>query len=583
MRKIFTLFAAMLLAVAVNADPSVISVSAGANTLSAAIADEGTHDGDILELANGDFTESSSFSVKKSLTIRAAAGATPVIKQAAEAYMSIKNNAKLLFKGLKFDGNNTATYCIYATETSQNNAIVIRLEDCEFTGFIKNVISSTESGHADSLIINNCYFHDNNGRASVYFPVSNSSTTGQQTTKGVRVTNSTFANNTNTSYSTGVIDVRSIGNNLVDSIEVTVDHCTFYKNTTPNFDYADVKVYKSSKVVISNCIFYGPSSTYDGRATHLYAGTIKNCLTINYVHDAAGHRDDGATFKDTLLNRDPLFVDAANGNFMLGAGSPALTAGTDGKAIGDPFWNTRTLYLKPGVWNADGDKFAIWCFGSGSHTSQWSGFMTQVGESDIYTTNIPAGFPTITFARIAGNAASPNWNDKHNQTANQTIDDALDMCKITAWGESGKDSPCEWFKYGIALYGDMNSWSKSADLLAEDGDDYKITINLAAGEYFFKLIDHGDYRANGWWFKRDATTATGISADGTNMKIVADKDGDYVITWTRVTGTLSVTFPSETALDNTVAGEKAVKVLRNGQLFIEKDGKTYNVLGTVVK
>ena len=38
-----------------------------------------------------------------------------------------------------------------------------------------------------------------------------------------------------------------------------------------------------------------------------------------------------------------------------------------------------------------------------------------------------------------------------------------------------------------------------------------------------------------------------------------------------------------TSVDNTVVGEKAVKFFENGQLFIQKDGKTYNILGTIVK
>jgi len=38
-----------------------------------------------------------------------------------------------------------------------------------------------------------------------------------------------------------------------------------------------------------------------------------------------------------------------------------------------------------------------------------------------------------------------------------------------------------------------------------------------------------------------------------------------------------------TALDNTAVESKAVKTIKNGQLLIEKDGKFYNVLGTVVR
>ena len=48
--------------------------------------------------------------------------------------------------------------------------------------------------------------------------------------------------------------------------------------------------------------------------------------------------------------------------------------------------------------------------------------------------------------------------------------------------------------------------------------------------------------------------------------------------------TVSATFYKDpTALDNTEAGVKAVKVLRNGQLIILRDGKEYNVMGTLVK
>ena len=38
-----------------------------------------------------------------------------------------------------------------------------------------------------------------------------------------------------------------------------------------------------------------------------------------------------------------------------------------------------------------------------------------------------------------------------------------------------------------------------------------------------------------------------------------------------------------TAIDNTVVGEKAVKLMENGQIVIIKNGVRYNVLGTVIK
>ena len=48
---------------------------------------------------------------------------------------------------------------------------------------------------------------------------------------------------------------------------------------------------------------------------------------------------------------------------------------------------------------------------------------------------------------------------------------------------------------------------------------------------------------------------------------------------------LTITLPASSSVDieNTEVGQKASKVLRNGQLFLEKNGKTYNALGAEVK
>ena len=39
----------------------------------------------------------------------------------------------------------------------------------------------------------------------------------------------------------------------------------------------------------------------------------------------------------------------------------------------------------------------------------------------------------------------------------------------------------------------------------------------------------------------------------------------------------------DTAVEDVAAGTKAVKVIRDGQLLIEKNGKTYNVMGAEVR
>lgn len=81
------------------------------------------------------------------------------------------------------------------------------------------------------------------------------------------------------------------------------------------------------------------------RLFHNYAGSvsIRNSIVWNNtapVGDATVDRsllDVGANGDDNLFDRDPRFVDAANGDYRLGDGSPAVDAGDNGFALADGF------------------------------------------------------------------------------------------------------------------------------------------------------------------------------------------------------------------------------------------------------
>ncbi|MBR6034717.1 MAG: DUF5123 domain-containing protein, partial [Paludibacteraceae bacterium] len=214
----------------------------------------------------------------------------------------------------------------------------IRINGTEFYNNVKDIISGTATSHADSCIINNCYFH-NNSRSAVYFVAS--SVSGVETCDGVIVKNSTFANNDLSASSRSVIDVQNYGGTEAANIEVTVDHCTFYNNTTVNYDYSCVRSKKSTKVSITNSIFAYPSAI-EFYATNCYGGTISNNLVYNLNK---GHRSsDGAPAITNAITGNPHFTDAANGDFSLacnwatGPVSPARDAATDGSNLGDPRW-----------------------------------------------------------------------------------------------------------------------------------------------------------------------------------------------------------------------------------------------------
>ena len=229
----------------------------------------------------------------------------------------------------------------------------LRINDTEFYGNAKDIISGTATSHADSCIINNCYFHDNS-RSAVYFAASTIS--GVETCDGVIVKNSTFANNDLSASSRSIIEVQNYGGTEAANIEVNVDHCTFYNNTTVNFDYSCIRSRKSTKVSITNSIFAYPSEI-DFYATNCYGGTISNNLVYNL---SRGHRSSsGAPAITNAIIADPLFTNAATSDFSLAGNwitmnlSPARGAATDGSDLGDPRWYTAetlpsTDFVSPG-------------------------------------------------------------------------------------------------------------------------------------------------------------------------------------------------------------------------------------------
>ena len=88
----------------------------------------------------------------------------------------------------------------------------------------------------------------------------------------------------------------------------------------------------------------------------------------------------------------------------------------------------------------------------------------------------------------------------------------------------------------------------------------------------------------GWLFEN-------LDGMGNNAKIVADVAGDYVFVWSIADSKLSVTYPMageepvdpETAVDDVTVGVKAVKVIRNGQMYIIRDGVIYNAMGQIAE
>ena len=319
MKKILSFFAVMLFAFAVNA-ATTVSPTAEKNNLSAAVA--AATAGDVLELTNDTFNEDGNFAIDKDLTIKAAEGAKPIIKNLY--YFRVEAGAKVTFQGIEFDGSGASDHCI-RSHNGSNGSEEVTLDNCSFHNYPSYVLYTQRNSRKwHSLTIKNCYFYDNVKYAVAIIYESSTATTCD----AVSVENSTFANTTGSYAAIFIQD----GN----ATELSVDHCTFY-----NFGAQFIKAEASAtNIAIANSIFAQPAAK-DVAPVLCSAGTVKNCLAFNTADYAEGPTVTGG------INADPKFEDAANGSFYLAEDSPARNAGTDSKTLGDPRWWEKPKLTAP--------------------------------------------------------------------------------------------------------------------------------------------------------------------------------------------------------------------------------------------
>ena len=373
MKKIYLFIAALMLSF--SAQATVVNCNPGTNNLSWYLTQ-----GDTLVLADGEYIEQWSFELKKEgVVVMAAEGAKPIIK--ASSYLQHK--ATTTFIGITFDGQNTAEYATYSYE---NTAKDLKFVNCEFMNYTQYTIFASSSAHVDSLIFENCVL---DGSQSTLYAIYAKGTTNKirvtgteikdykehgiklsdaacvdalivtnslihdcaytaiqipaaadgkekQSCSSFELTNSTIYNIGDNTKDYGAIDIRDNAN-IASTQQVLIDHVTLYNFTTRDW-YGGFMIYKSANATISNSIASNPDNIYTKYCNpfHAYVGaTINNCIYYN-AHISS---ESTATYAN-CEEADPMFVDAANGDFMLYAESPAV-------GMGDPRWGVKAG-LQPG-------------------------------------------------------------------------------------------------------------------------------------------------------------------------------------------------------------------------------------------
>ncbi|MBQ6977033.1 MAG: DUF4957 domain-containing protein [Paludibacteraceae bacterium] len=413
MRKLFLLLPALVLSLFANA--AVINITPtspyGENDNLRKAVYYATA-GDEIILADGTYFEPSSggyLELNKNITIKAAEGAHPIIQM--EAYARISNGANVSIEGLKFDGSVQGSYDYYF-RFYDNSSTSLELDGCEFYDVKNIVITGKADSHTNSLIVKNCYFH-NNAKQSIYFEASN--TEGRETCDELNISNSTFANTTALTNWISIIDIRPYSS--TNAIKVRVDHCTFYNNPCVDSGHANIRTHFLSDVSVSNCIFMHPTELAQRAVYCDGGGSVSNCLTYNFTKD---QERAGIAYGCTVTNcaaADPLFNDLANdkytfpNNWVTMSISPAVAAATDGSDLGDPRWYTAPVLpstdfaspyqltgdkakLNGNIWYDDVNEYLYYNNKSTNGTAMWKIHAERACVVGV-ALNLHAGSPTV--------------------------------------------------------------------------------------------------------------------------------------------------------------------------------------------
>ncbi len=99
----------------------------------------------------------------------------------------------------------------------------------------------------------------------------------------------------------------------------------------------------------------------------------------------------------------------------------------------------------------------------------------------------------------------------------------------------------------VSAKGSWDEWTNELPfVLSADKASASLTAPLHAGTYDFKLIVNGEWRSNGMQFSRDKVGAANIKDNNEeDMKVVADVEGNYTVTWTFANDSLGIKFPDK--------------------------------------
>ena len=523
-----------------------ISIDPGQTKLNSALG-YSVNAGDTIVLKDGIYEEPWTFNLdKEGLVIMAAENAKPIIKLTNGATV-LNIQATTTFNGITFDAGNVANYILATTEATSGT---LTITNCEFKNWAYWAISnkSETAASIEAVIIDNCLFHDG-AEAAIYF--SQNAPEGKHACNYFKMTNSTIYNVKSTKYA-GIVHVSSNAEATGMQNKVIIDHVTMY-----NLDGADlgiIAVRKSSDLTISNTIIANPAA--GERASYVYGGVAEKVIYYNVSQD-------GDLTYTNCLTDDPLFVDAANNNFMLQLASPAIGKATDGSNLGDPRWGVEEPTL---ITLTTGDNSQVITDNIGKTVNVKIARSFKANDG-YYTLCVPFNMPASVIGTVYEIDGIEEYTAGQDGGLSINLDPVTNLLAGVPYLVEPKENMNELVVEGVIIANDKPS------------EDYSWNNGMV------KLCFQGCYSADG---KTDGATEYYIGNGGYLYNNVVDKRGlcgfltitDNDDNPVNIRARVVTREEVETGLDNNqLPNTNIQKVLENGQLIIIRDGVKYNVQG----
>ena len=294
------------------------------------------------------------------------------------------------------------------------------------------------------------------------------------------------------------------------------------------------------------------STTYEFKVIDNVGGTSDS--TIYYGNGGTIHHNtaiDPATwdFGSTTATNCKLVTGVETGDFTFDVDITHNGTGAGFYVTVNVAYPTKTIYLTPGVWNAEGAKFAIHYYDANGGTG-WTDFLTA--NDCGMSAEIPVwdGVKMIAGRFNSTKASTGNWDDKWNQTSDITIS-SNNSIVITDWGSG--DSPYTYGTYATPTYTiSYNAGTGGSGTKANETKTCGVDFTLPGSTFTY-----GGHTQDGW-----ATSDNGAIAYALSGSYTTNAAQEFFPHWKCNTptitdngdNTVTITVPSGTTVRYTTDG-----------------------------